>query len=129
MPVGCAWFVISGAVFRLFGEAQLPTYVMALGVGVMVPVLAHLTGVYRKRGEHRFFVLAMYVGLVDFLVTMVVLRSLYSDASGAGSASTGVGEPTRVVSWPVMCAAAGLTVLFVIASSRMAAPITSGGVQ
>ena len=129
MAVTCAWLFVSAQVFRLFGEDQWTTVVLAAGVGVTVPTLANTLGVYHKRGGHRFLVLAMSVGLVALFLVIVALRSFYSDALETGSLPTNVREPTWVVSWLVTCAAAGLTVLFVIASYRKAAPVTSGEVQ
>ena len=113
-------FVINSLVFRLFGEDQLPTYVMALGVGVTVPVLAHLIGLYHKRGEHAFWVRFMAVGLVALLVVMVALRSFYLDASGAGSASTGVGVPTWVVSALFFFINAALVLCAIVAAHHRA---------
>lgn len=113
-------FIINSLVFRIFGEDELPTYIMALGVGVTVPVLAHLIGLYHKRGEHAFWVRVMAVGLLALLVVMVALRSFYLDASGAGSASTGVGAPTWVVSGLFFFINAALVLCAVVAAHHRA---------
>lgn len=79
--------------FAVFGESQLFTWIMALGVAVAIPWIAHAVGMLLKRGSNPWWKSAVSVGALLFLTVAGLLAIGYvrvqylGDLSDAGAVS------------------------------------------
>lgn len=77
--------------FSVFGESQLFTWIMALGVAVAIPWIAHAVGILLKRGsdpwwKHALGVASLLVLTIGGLMAIGYVRVQYlGDLSGAGA--------------------------------------------
>lgn len=80
--------------FAVFGESQIFTWIMALGVAVAIPWIAHAVGILLKRGSNPWWKSALGVGALGFLTIAGLLAIGYvrvqylgdlSDSGAVGS--------------------------------------------
>ena len=80
--------------FAVFGESQLFTWIMAIGVAVAIPWIAHALGILLKRGSDPWWKSAIGVGVLLFLTVGGLLAIGYvrvqylGDLSDAGASAT-----------------------------------------
>jgi hypothetical protein len=63
--------------FAVFGESQIFTWIMAVGVAVAIPWIAHALGILLKRGSDPWWKNAIGVGILSFLTISGLLAIGY----------------------------------------------------
>jgi hypothetical protein len=95
--IGVTEMFINGVVFQVLGQGKVGTWVMAAGLGIAFPLLAHFLGASLKRAGRMTASVGILLGVIALvLVGVVVLRERYVEATAASGLLPIDASPTLV---------------------------------